>query len=374
MRVGVVGAGQLGRMLGLAGIPLGCSFTFLDPAGTAGARAVGDLITARYDDDAALAELAEASDVVTYEFENVPSDAARRIARRVPVFPPPRALEMTQDRAREKELFASCGIATAAYELASNQEEVDRAVASLGFPAVVKTRREGYDGKGQEVVRAPSDASGVVERLGGRPLLVEKLIGFERELSIIAVRGRDGEVVTYPLVENRHHEGILRLSRAPATGTEQLQEQANRAIRGLLDELGHVGVLTLELFDAAGSLVANELAPRVHNSGHWTIEGAETSQFENHLRAIVGLPLGSTGARGHSAMVNLVGDVPPAADVLRVPGTHLHLYDKERRPGRKVGHITIRADDRARVNEALDALRGTRGTHVGANGSYAGRS
>ena len=366
MRVGVVGGGQLGRMLGLAGVPLGCTFTFLDPSDVAGARAVGHLLVGAYDDEQLLSELASSSDVVTYEFENVPADAARRVETLVPVFPPPRALELTQDRATEKELFEKCGIETAPYSLASGDEQLTAAIDEVGFPCVVKTRREGYDGKGQVVVRSAGDVGEIEGSIRGRDLLVEQMVDLRRELSIIAVRARDGEVLTYPLVQNLHHEGILRLSRAPATDAAGFEQQAEQAVRSLMEELGYVGVLTLELFETKqGVLLGNEMAPRVHNSGHWTIEGAETSQFENHIRAVTGRPLGSTAPRGYSAMVNLIGELPEPGRVLSVPDAHLHLYDKEPKPGRKVGHITVRCDSSAGVDEALQALEGVPGTYLG---------
>ena len=366
MRVGVVGGGQLGRMLGLAGTPLGCRFTFLDPSSEAGARSVGRLLVGAYDDEELLAELAAASDVVTYEFENVPATAARRVEESVPVFPPPRSLELTQDRASEKELFQRCNVGVAPYVLASGIRAVERGLEEVRLPAIVKTRREGYDGKGQVVVRSTSDIAALDDPMLDRDLLIERMVDLRRELSIIAVRGREGEVVTYPLVENLHHEGILRLSRAPASDVDGFVDQAERSARALMDELGHVGVLTVELFETHdGALLGNEMAPRVHNSGHWTIEGAETSQFENHLRAVTGRPLGSTAPRGFSAMVNLIGELPDPATVLRIDGAHLHLYDKEPRPGRKVGHITVRSDSEAQVEAALEAIEGLPGTYLG---------
>ena len=366
MRVGVVGGGQLGRMLGLAGVPLGCSFTFLDPSSAAGAGAVGRLIVASYDDDAGLNELASSCDVVTYEFENVPAEAARRVVASVPVFPPPRALELTQDRATEKELFDDCGLAVAPYRVATGIEEIAGAVDDIGLPAIVKTRREGYDGKGQVVIRSQEDIKSIDHAMSASGVLIERLVDLRRELSIIGVRSRGGEVVTYPLVENLHHEGILRVSRAPAPGTDGIGDVAEKAIRSLMDELGYVGVLTMELFETEeGDLLGNEMAPRVHNSGHWTIEGAETSQFENHIRAVTGRPLGSTAARGYSAMANLIGEVPDPNDVLAVSGAHLHLYDKEPRAGRKLGHITVRRDSPAEAEEGLQALRALPGVYLG---------
>ena len=329
MIVGVIGGGQLARMLALAGLPLGLSFRFLDPAPDAPAAALGELIVGAYDDHAALDRLAAGAEVVTYEFENVPVDAARRVG----ALPAAAALEASQDRLVEKQLFRRLGIPTAPID-----DEV------LTFPALLKTRRLGYDGKGQRLVETrPGPAPGHV---------LEGLVPFDRELSLIAVRGGGGETRFYPLAENVHEGGILRLTRAPAAAAPQAQaeEYATR----LLDELGYVGVLALELFDVGGDLVANELAPRVHNTGHWTIEGAETSQFENHLRAILGLPLGNTAARGAATMLNLIGSVPALDGLLRA-GAHVHLYDKAPRPGRKLGHITLldASDDELRELQAL---------------------
>jgi 5-(carboxyamino)imidazole ribonucleotide synthase len=315
--VGVIGGGQLGRMLGLAGIPLGLSFRFLDPAPDAPAREVGELVVGAYDDPDALARLAAGAEVVTYEFENVPVDAARRVG----AVPDARALDAAQDRLAEKQLFRRLGIPTA---------PIDGEVTE--FPALLKTRRLGYDGKGQRWVSSAQAGTVPGHVLEGR-------VRFDRELSLLAVRGRDGETRCWPLVENVHEEGILRVSRAPAADAPQAlaEDYAGR----LLDELGYVGVLALELFDVGGDLVANELAPRVHNTGHWTIEGSATSQFENHLRAVLGLPLGPTDARGEVALVNLIGTVPPLDALLRIPGAHVHLYGKEPRPGRKLGHVTL---------------------------------
>ncbi len=316
MIVGVIGGGQLGRMLALAGIPLGLSFRFLDPAPDAPAGEVGELLVGGYDDPELLDRLADGAAVVTYEFENVPVEAARRVG----AVPNARALEASQDRLVEKQLFRRLGIPTA---------PIDDEVTS--FPALLKSRRLGYDGKGQRLVETRPEAD------PGHVL--EGLVPFDRELSLLAVRGAGGETAFYPLVENVHAEGILRTSRAPARDAPQAQaeEYATR----LLDELGYVGVLALELFDVGGELIANELAPRVHNTGHWTIEGAATSQFENHLRAILGLPLGSTASRGDVLMVNLVGELPDASALLAEPNLHLHLYGKEPRPGRKLGHVTL---------------------------------
>jgi 5-(carboxyamino)imidazole ribonucleotide synthase len=313
--VGVIGGGQLGRMLALAGIPLGLSFRFLDPSPDAPAAEVGELLVGEYDDAELLDRLADGAAVVTYEFENVPVASAERVG----AVPAAAALEASQDRLVEKQLFRRLGIPTAKLD-----EEVDE------FPAILKTRRLGYDGKGQRLVDTrPGPDPGEV---------LEERVPFDRELSLLAVRGAGGDTAFYPLVENVHEGGILRTSRAPATAGPQAEAEGY-ATR-LLDELGYVGVLALELFDVGGRLLANEFAPRVHNTGHWTIEGAATSQFENHLRAVLGLPLGSTDSR-RSVMVNLIGRVPSSEDVLRVEGARLHLYGKEPRPGRKLGHVTL---------------------------------
>ena len=357
MRIGVLGGGQLGRMLALAGYPLGHEFTFLEPAPEA-TRGLGTLIAAPFADAAALDALAAASDVVTYEFENVPVAAARRLADRVPVWPPPGALEVAQDRLLEKRFFADCGLPTAPFAVADGREALARAVETIGLPAVVKTRRHGYDGKGQAVLRVPADLDAAWAALAPAPCIVEGWVDFARELSILAVRGRDGACACWSLVENLHGDGILRRSLAPAPGaTPALQAAAEAHARTVLERLGYVGVAAIELFEVDGSLVANEMAPRVHNSGHWTIEGAETSQFENHLRAVTGAPLGSTAPVGVSAMVNLIGDLPPDAAVLAIPGAHLHRYGKAPRPGRKVGHVTVRAADPGALGERLGVLQ-----------------
>lgn len=348
----------------MAGIPLGHTFTFLDPNESAGARAVGDHIVAGYDDRDALGELASVSDVITFEFENASADALTSVAGKVDVVPSIDALAQTQDRASEKELFERCGISAAAYTLASSATQISRAVDEIGCPCVVKTRREGYDGKGQAVVRSSADIDAAVATVGDRPSIVERLIPFQRELSIVAVRSRVGDVRCYPLIENVHHQGILRLSRAPASAPDDLQSRAEEVVARLLADLGHVGVLTLEMFEHDGELIANEIAPRVHNSGHWTIEGADTSQFENHIRAVTGAALGATTPIGYSAMVNLIGAVPDPDAILGVAGAHLHLYDKTPNPGRKVGHVTVRAEEPADVDRTLRSLRGLPGTYL----------
>jgi len=356
--VAVLGGGQLGRMLGLAGLPLGLRFRFLDPTREAPARAVGPLVVGALDDEHALGETVRDATVVTFEWEGVPAHSARFVEQHHPIRPGPRALEVAQDRLLEKALFLALGIDVAAFAGADDRAELDDAVASIGLPVVLKTRHGGYDGKGQHVLRTSRDIDDGWRTFGGAPLILERLVPFARELSVLAVRGLDGATACYPLVENTHVGGILRVSRAPAPGlTRALQAEGEAIVHQLLDELEYVGVLAVELFEHDGRLLANELAPRVHNSGHWTIEGAECSQFENHLRAILGMPLGSTEARGPAAMVNCLGVVPAPGPLLSIPGVHLHDYAKVPRPGRKVGHITVTAPDSAALDVRLDRLR-----------------
>jgi 5-(carboxyamino)imidazole ribonucleotide synthase len=357
VRVGVLGGGQLGRMLALAGYPLGFRFRFYDPAPDAPAGHLAEHACGSYDDPESLLRFTDGLDVITYEFENVPVDVAQTLSRHAPVYPPPRALEASQDRIIEKSLFTRLGIATPPFVQVTSWEELEVAVAHIGLPAVLKTTRFGYDGKGQTVLRAHGDLEAAWSALGGRPLILEGFVPFDRELSLLSVRGRNGDTVFYPLVENHHCEGILRKTLAPAPNvTLGLQEQAQQYASRILEELDYVGVLAVELFQKGDALLANEMAPRVHNSGHWSIEGAETSQFENHLRAVAGLPLGATTLRGQSVMLNLIGAVPPSEAVTAVAGAHLHLYGKEPRHGRKVGHVTLRSDDPADLATGTEAL------------------
>ena len=346
LQLSVLGGGQLGRMLGLAAIPLGVSCRFLDPSPTAGAAVAGPLVVGSLDDRDALAEVARGSDAVTYEWEGVPAASGEfLIGLGHRVDPGVRSLATSQDRADEKELFESLGIATAPWRRVDSRTDLDAAVAELGFPAILKTRRGGYDGKGQMRLATSSDLDPAWAALGDASLVCEGVVSFRRELSVLAVRGRDGTTAVWPLVENTHHDGILHVSLAPAPGlTDALQHDAETLAGAVLDALEHVGVICIELFDTDHGLVANEFAPRVHNSGHWTIEGADTSQFENHVRAVLGLPLGSTAARGHSAMVNAIGSLPDRAAVLACPSAHFHDYDKPPRAGRKVGHVTVTAN------------------------------
>jgi 5-(carboxyamino)imidazole ribonucleotide synthase len=354
MKVGVLGGGQLGQMLALAGLPLGMRFRFLEPADESPASQVAERIIGSFDDADCLDRFVVGLDVVTYEFENVPTSSARWLAQRVPVYPPSAALEVSQDRLAEKQLFDRLNISTTQYAAVDTRADLEHAVGRLGYPAVLKTRRFGYDGKGQMVLRGPGDGERAWKQLGGQSLLLEEYIAFERELSQLAARGRDGAVVFYPLVENHHEHGILHWSLAPAPGmTADLQRTANDYALRVLNTLEYVGVLAIEFFQRDGRLIANEMAPRVHNSGHWTLEGAETSQFENHLRAVAGWPLGSTATAGCSAMLNLIGAAPAVESFLAIPEAHVHLYGKAPRPGRKLGHVTLRAAD---ADEALRRL------------------
>ena len=357
MTIGILGGGQLGYMLALAGYPLDLHFRFLDPSPQAPVGRIAPRVTAEYTDYEALDKFAHGLALVTYEFENVPVEAARHLARHVPVYPPPQALEAAQDRLNEKTLFQRLGIPTTEFVAVNSAAELAVAVRKLGLPSVLKTRRLGYDGKGQWVLRTQEDVAALGKNFPSTALILEKFVSFARELSILAVRGRSGETAFYPLVENHHRSGILRLSLAPAPQlSEALQREAESASRRILEALAYVGVLAVELFECGGHLLANEIAPRVHNSGHWSIEGAVASQFENHLRAVVGLPLGETRTLGYSAMLNLIGEVPDPVELLAVPDAHLHLYGKALRPGRKVGHVTLRAGSAEELSLRLNQL------------------
>jgi 5-(carboxyamino)imidazole ribonucleotide synthase len=351
--VGILGGGQLARMLALAGAPLGLRFLVMDSVADACAGQVAPLLQADYRDQAALEEFAARVDVATFDFENVPAASAEWLAARVPVYPNPRALAVSQDRLEEKNLFRKLGLATPDFAVVDSLQDLERAVADIGLPAILKTRRLGYDGKGQFRLREAGDVEAAWAELGGVALILERFVAFERELSVLGVRSSTGQFASYPLVENWHASGILSASLAPAAVSAGLAEAALEAARTLAAALDYVGVFALELFLVEGRLMANEMAPRVHNSGHWTIEGADTSQFENHLRAVLGAPLGSTAPRGKSAMLNWVGHLPARDVALGEPAAHWHDYGKSPRAGRKVGHLTLCADSETLLAEAL---------------------
>ena len=355
MRIGIIGAGQLGQMLALAGYPFALRFLFLDASADAPGAQVGPIITGAFDDPASLERLAADTDVVTYEFENVPVSALQAVATTRPCNPPVEALRVSQDRLLEKELFGRLGIPTPPFRAVDSLADLRAAVAAIGLPAVLKTRRLGYDGRGQRYLRKPADVDAAWEAIGGVPLILEGFVDFDREVSIIGARSTRGETRCYPLCGNTHREGILRVTLAPATNA-RLQKAAERHLRRVMDHFGYAGVLTIEFFVQRGRLVANEMAPRVHNSGHWTIEGAVTSQFENHLRAILGMPLGDTKPVGHAAMVNFIGTMPERDRVLALPGVHHHDYGKSPRAGRKLGHATIVARTAAERDRTLRRL------------------
>jgi 5-(carboxyamino)imidazole ribonucleotide synthase len=355
MKVGIIGAGQLGRMLALAGYPLGLRFVFVDQSPDAPGGQVGQIITGAFDDADALGQLADCTDVITFDVENVPVEAVREIAERTRFLPPVAALESAQDRFVEKSLFGELGIPTPRFERVDDRAGLDGALAKIGLPAVLKTRRLGYDGRGQAFLRSAADVDAAWDRFGDRPLILEAFVPFEREVSIIGVRSVSGETRCYPLSENVHEDGILRYSRSPLADPG-LQEAAEAHIGVMMDHLGYAGVLTIEFFVHENRLLANEMAPRVHNSGHWTIEGAVTSQFENHIRAILDLPLGETASRGHAGMVNFLGELPPLPAVLEIPGAHFHGYGKTPRPQRKLGHCTVVADSGPERDAALQEI------------------
>jgi len=354
MIVGILGAGQLARMIALAGYPLGVDFIFLDPSADACANKLGIHLHGDYDDPRLLAQLAERADVVTYEFENVPADVAEFLASHTQVHPAPKALAVAQDRLIEKSFFYDLAIPTPAYAAVDNFEDLEQAMATIGWPAILKSRTLGYDGKGQSLLKSADDLKSAWELLAGVPAVVEAFVSFNREVSIIAARNVSGAIVFYPLSENCHRGGILRVSEC--CDNDPMQKQAESYISRLMEELDYVGVLALELFEIDGKLIANEFAPRVHNSGHWTIEGAETSQFENHLRAILDLPLGATTPVGKAAMVNFIGGLPVTEELLAIPHAHLHLYDKAPRKGRKVAHATVRTENAGQLAELIKQL------------------
>ena len=356
MKVGILGGGQLGRMLTLAGYPLGIQCVCYEQASTPSAGFTGKVELGRFDDVKHLESWVKAHDVITYEWENFSPDLVGHLAEVRPLHPSVRALAAAQDRWHEKVLFDELDIPVAAFRFASDERELRQAIDELDMPVVVKTKFGGYDGKGQAVVRNEEDVLAAVQLVSDIPVIVEKLIDFQSEVSAIGVRGHNGDVVTYPLTHNIHRDGILRRSTAPAVVPAEFETAARMHLEAVMKRLDYVGVLALEFFVTPSGLMANEMAPRVHNSGHWTMNGAATSQFENHLRAVCGLPLGSTEVLSPVAMVNCIGAIPSAEHVLAIPGTHLHTYDKSPQPGRKVGHINVTAPTNDELMRRVDAV------------------
>jgi 5-(carboxyamino)imidazole ribonucleotide synthase len=345
--IGILGGGQLGRMLALAAARLGLKSHVFCPDPQAPAFDVVRRETlADYGDEGALDRFAEAVDVITYEFENVPAEAAKFLAARKPVLPDPAVLATTQDRLAEKTFVAGLQIRTAPFAAIGSAAELPDALARIGRPAVLKTRRFGYDGKGQALIRDGADPAVAWEDVGAQPSIVEAFVPFEREISLVAARGRDGQIETFDVTENEHRDHILKVSRVPAEVTAAVAAEARRIAETLAAAFDYVGVLAVEMFvvrtDAGHAVLVNEIAPRVHNSGHWTLDGCSVSQFEQHIRAIAGWPLAKPVRHGRIEMVNLIGDeIADYARWLPVPGTAVHLYGKNgAHPGRKMGHVT----------------------------------
>ena len=346
--IGILGGGQLGRMLALAAARLGFLCHIYAPEADSPAfDVVRHSTSAAYDDHDALARFAAAVDVITYEFENVPAETASFLATRKPVLPDPRVLETTQDRLVEKDFVARLGIATPRYAAVADEASLAAAVARLGRPAVLKTRRFGYDGKGQIIIRDDTDLTAAWRAIGAHPAILEEFVGFEREVSVIAAHGAGGQTECFDVTENEHRDHILKMSRAPAAIPPELAAEARSIAARIGDALAYAGVFAVEMFvvprDGGSALLVNEIAPRVHNSGHWTLDGCSVSQFEQHIRAIAGWPLASPRRHGRAAMINLIGGEIATLDTwLTVPGATVHHYGKaEARPGRKMGHVTV---------------------------------
>ncbi len=355
MKVGIFGAGQLAQMLALAAYPLGIQTLCF----TQNQQDCAGLVTKLFlDQNRAedVLQFAKQVDVVTFENENINCDIVQQIAEICPVFPSAQALMCAQDRLLEKDLFTTLEIPVPPYRAVNSFEELCAAIAEISYPVVLKTRRFGYDGKGQFVLRNNQDRDQAWQKLHTQALIVEAFVNFQFEVSIIAVRDQSGAVNTYPLTRNVHEEGILRLSVAPEINNHLLQ-QAQQYINRLLTHFDYVGVLALELFCVNTQLFANEMAPRVHNSGHWTIQGAHHSQFENHMRAILGLPLGDTQAICKTAMFNCIGQEPELAEILTVPGAHYQTYGKAPRAARKLAHINLTCVDETLFSERINQIQ-----------------
>lgn len=354
MRIGILGGGQLARMLALSGYPLGFSFTILDPAADACAAPISQHLHGNYDDLQLLQQLADSCDVVTYEFENVPAASVEFLRQRVTVYPPPYALATAQDRLLEKQMFGRLAIDTAPFVAVESLDELILAMETIGYPAILKTRTHGYDGKGQVRIYNSKDLADAWQQIAGVTAIVEAFVPFDREISIIAARNQQGDTVCYPVTENHHEHGILRLSLHK--DNDSIWQLAQNHVQKLLQELDYVGTIALELFQQGEKLLANEFAPRVHNSGHWTMEGSATSQFANHIRAISGLPLGSSSSHPFTAMVNCIGAMPTNSDILKLDGSYLHDYGKQPREGRKVGHINLLANDSQQLQQQIESV------------------
>ena len=363
--LGILGGGQLARMLVLAGVPLGVRFRIVDPAADACAGQLAPLLAAGWDAFDELEPFARGIDAATFDFENVPAATAEWLAARTRVAPNALSLATAQDRVLEKTLFRECGLPTAEFADITTRADLDAALARIGAPAILKTRREGYDGKGQFRIKTLADAEAAWQALGAqadaRGLILESFVAFHFEASIVAVRAANGEFRAWPVTRNWHVDGILSASLAPAPRGADTDKAAFAHARAIAEKLDYVGVFALELFVKDGELLGNEMAPRVHNSGHWTIEGAVTSQFENHVRAVLGMPLGDTSAWFPSCMLNWIGVLPERDKLLSIPGAHWHDYGKSPRAGRKVGHATVCAPDSASLAQRLQRLGDTLG-------------
>jgi 5-(carboxyamino)imidazole ribonucleotide synthase len=333
-------------MLALAGYPLGLGFRFFDPEPGAPAGELAEVIAVSLEDPAAIEQHAADLGAITFEAEHVPMATLQALTGLTRVFPPPRTLEAAQDRLLEKEFFTRLGVPTPPYAAVNSRDELDAAVARIGLPAHLKTRRHGPSGKERFPLREPIDVALAWTEMGAEPLILEGHVPFERELCLVAARNPQGETAVYPLTENYRNEGLLTHTRALSPGPASPQQaEAEAYMLRVMSAMRYVGVVTIEFFQYLGRLIANSMVPRVHASAHWTIEGAETSQFENHLRAGLGRPLGSPAPTGYCGVVNLIGETPDLTPILRVRGAHLHLYGTQPQPGEILGHVTIRAND-----------------------------
>jgi len=349
MKIGIIGGGQLAQMMALAGYPLGLKVICLESTKDCPAGLVTDIIIGQYDNLDALNTLADQVDILTYEFENISSSALEQLEQQTnlthkKLYPSAAILKISQDRLQEKYLFEHLHIPTTQYAPVDSLTALKKAAHDIGLPAVLKTRCLGYDGKGQAIIKHYPDIEAAWETLKDQPLILENKVNFDREVSCIGVRNIQGDIYFYALTENQHKNGILHLSHV-VQHDQEIEKLAQDYVTRILKEFNYVGVLTVEFFQKDQALIANEIAPRVHNSGHWTIEGADTSQFENHLRAVCNLPLGSTRTRDQVAMLNLVGKIPDLEKMLKILHAHCHLYGKTPREGRKLGHVTLCVDN-----------------------------